>query len=49
MEKPNTFKFQELPKARTGIRGFDEITFGGVPRGRPTLVFGGAGKGKNSF
>ena len=36
----------ELPKAKTGIQGLDEITGGGVPRGRPTLVCGGAGCGK---
>ena len=35
-----------LPKARTGIRGLDEITGGGLPRGRPTLVCGSAGCGK---
>jgi circadian clock protein KaiC len=35
-----------LPKAPTGIRGLDEITSGGFPRGRPTLVCGGAGCGK---
>jgi len=35
-----------LPKAATGISGLDEITFGGLPRGRPTLVCGGAGCGK---
>ncbi|WP_374565979.1 circadian clock protein KaiC [Ideonella sp.] len=35
-----------LPKAATGIRGLDEITGGGLPRGRPTLVCGGAGCGK---
>ncbi len=35
-----------LPKARSGIRGLDEITWGGLPRGRPTLVCGGAGCGK---
>ncbi len=35
-----------LPKAPTGIRGLDEITGGGLPRGRPTLVCGGAGCGK---
>ncbi|MEO5882285.1 MAG: ATPase domain-containing protein, partial [Caldimonas sp.] len=42
----NTLSQLELPKARTGIRGLDEITGGGVPRGRPTLVCGGAGCGK---
>jgi circadian clock protein KaiC len=33
-------------KARTGIEGFDEITNGGLPRGRTTLFEGGAGSGK---
>lgn len=37
---------QELSKAPTGINGLDQITFGGFPRGRPTLVCGGAGCGK---
>ena len=35
-----------LPKSPTGIQGLDEITGGGFPRGRPTLVCGGAGCGK---
>src|SRR6188474_2097152 len=35
-----------LPKAPTGIQGLDEITGGGLPRGRPTLVCGGPGCGK---
>ena len=35
-----------LPKAPTGIQGLDEITTGGFPRGRPTLVCGSAGCGK---
>src|SRR5215210_2480178 len=35
-----------LPKARTGIAGLDEITGGGLPRGRPTLICGGPGCGK---
>jgi circadian clock protein KaiC len=35
-----------LPKAPTGISGLDEITLGGLPRGRPTLVCGSAGCGK---
>jgi circadian clock protein KaiC len=35
-----------LPKCPTGIQGLDEITDGGLPRGRPTLVCGGAGCGK---
>ena len=35
-----------IAKAPTGIVGLDEITNGGLPRGRPTLVCGGAGCGK---
>jgi circadian clock protein KaiC len=35
-----------LPKAPTGIQGLDEITRGGLPHGRPTLVCGSAGCGK---
>ena len=35
-----------LPKAQTGISGLDEVTGGGFPRGRPTLVCGPAGCGK---
>ena len=35
-----------LPKAPTGIQGLDELTRGGLPRGRPTLVCGSAGCGK---
>jgi circadian clock protein KaiC len=35
-----------LPKAPTGIRGLDEVTGGGLPRGRPTIVCGPAGCGK---
>jgi circadian clock protein KaiC len=38
-----------LPKCATGIEGFDEITGGGLPRGRPTLVCGGPGCGKTLF
>jgi len=38
-----------LPKSRTGIRGLDEITGGGLPQGRPTLVCGGPGCGKTLF
>jgi circadian clock protein KaiC len=36
----------QLPKAPTGIYGLDEVTGGGLPRGRPTLVCGPAGCGK---
>ena len=36
----------QLAKTPTGIRGLDEITRGGFPKGRPTLVCGGPGSGK---
>ncbi len=36
----------QLEKSPTGIKGLDEITKGGLPKGRPTLVCGGAGSGK---
>jgi circadian clock protein KaiC len=38
-----------LQKAATGILGFDAITDGGLPRGRPTLLAGAAGSGKTLF
>jgi len=38
-----------IEKCPTGIRGLDEITKGGLPRGRPTLICGGAGAGKTLF
>ena len=38
-----------LAKAPTGIDGFDDITFGGLPRGRPSLICGSAGCGKTLF
>lgn len=38
-----------LKKTKTGIGGFDEITNGGLPQGRPTLVCGGPGSGKTLF
>src|SRR5215475_10396970 len=40
---------QRLSKVSTGIAGFDEITGGGLPKGRPTLVCGGPGCGKTLF
>ncbi len=46
---PATSRQKVLPgvaKALTGIAGLDELTSGGLPRGRPTLVCGGAGCGK---
>jgi len=38
-----------LKKSPTGIAGLDEITGGGVPAGRPTLICGGTGCGKTLF
>lgn len=38
-----------MKKSPTGITGFDEITIGGLPKGRPTLVCGGPGAGKTLF
>lgn len=38
---------RSLPKSPTGIQGLDEITEGGLPKGRPTLVCGSAGCGKS--
>ncbi|HAJ25976.1 MAG TPA: KaiC 1, partial [Syntrophus sp. (in: bacteria)] len=38
-----------LEKCPTGIKGLDEITRGGLPRGRPTLICGGPGCGKTLF
>ncbi len=40
---------KNLLKSPTGIQGFDEITGGGLPSGRPTLICGGAGCGKTLF
>ncbi|RPI89744.1 MAG: circadian clock protein KaiC, partial [Planctomycetaceae bacterium] len=44
--KQNASPPVSLPKCATGIPGLDEITGGGLPKGRPTLVCGGAGCGK---
>jgi circadian clock protein KaiC len=43
---PGAGAAQSLAKARTGIAGLDEVTFGGLPAGRPTLICGGPGCGK---
>ncbi len=37
---------RSLPKSLTGVRGLDEVTAGGLPKGRTTLLVGGAGSGK---
>lgn len=46
--KPKSF-VTHLEKSPTGISGLDEITKGGLPKGRPTLVCGAAGCGKTLF
>ena len=42
-------KDRQLKKCPTGIKGFDEITEGGLPKNRITLVAGGTGSGKTLF
>jgi circadian clock protein KaiC len=51
MSKENYIKTSDIfvLKCQTGIRGLDEITDGGIPGGRPTLVCGSAGCGKTLF
>jgi circadian clock protein KaiC len=48
MKNTNT-EAPSLQKSPTGIHGLDEITFGGLPKGRPTLICGGPGCGKTLF
>ncbi|HYV83903.1 MAG TPA: circadian clock protein KaiC, partial [Pyrinomonadaceae bacterium] len=45
----NAKPLKGLRKEPTGISGFDEITSGGLPSGRPTLICGSAGAGKTLF
>lgn len=45
----NSVPTAELAKTRTGIPGLDEVTIGGLPTGRPTLICGGPGCGKTLF
>src|SRR4051812_6295562 len=47
--KPIAPAKKQINKCPTGIEGFDEITWGGLPRGRPSLVCGGPGCGKTLF
>lgn len=46
MKESSATSGSKLPKSPTGIQGLDEITGGGLPAGRPTLVCGSAGSGK---
>jgi len=48
-KSPLSASLPALPKTPTGITGFDEITGGGLPQGRPALICGGAGCGKTLF
>jgi circadian clock protein KaiC len=43
------FEGHHLAKTPTGIDGLDDLTFGGLPQGRPTLLCGAAGCGKTLF
>ncbi len=45
-KKTKTSVRNQLHKCQTGIKGFDEITGGGLPKNRITLIGGGAGSGK---
>src|SRR3984885_8340999 len=47
--KRKTVDKPALAKSPSGIRGLDEITGGGLPQGRPSLVCGSAGSGKTLF
>src|SRR3954464_5841714 len=49
MTAPQKRRKPNVTKTRTGIQGFDEITHGGLPRGRTTLLVGGPGSGKTLF
>ncbi len=46
MKTSTPTRSRNLPKCLTGIAGLDEITGGGLPAGRPTLICGSAGSGK---
>ncbi len=46
MKTRDNTKVESLEKTPSGIAGLDEITGGGLPKGRPSLVCGSAGAGK---
>jgi hypothetical protein len=48
-QKKETISLEVLEKTQTGIQGLDEITAGGLPKGRPTLIAGSAGSGKTTI
>src|ERR1017187_7976268 len=45
-KKPKALTPNQIPKCPTGIKGFDQITEGGLPKNRTTLISGSAGSGK---
>ena len=47
--KARIFPPDQFQRSPTGIQGLDEITNGGIPRNRPTLIYGSAGCGKTLF
>lgn len=47
--KTKTSRSVSPSKTKTGIEGFDDITYGGLPTGRTTLLLGGPGSGKTLF
>ncbi len=47
--EPGLGMTEGITKSATGIEGFDDLTLGGLPTGRPTLVCGSAGCGKTLF
>jgi len=49
MKSVRSSRIRVQGKAPTGILGFDEITGGGLPHGRTTLLVGGPGSGKTIF
>lgn len=49
MARPLKSSLTKLEKTPTGIAGFDDITEGGLPKGRPSLICGDAGAGKTLF
>ncbi len=48
VQKPKTSGFK-FPKSPTGIKGLDDITTGGLPKNRPTLLLGNTGCGKTTM
>ncbi|HXH74094.1 MAG TPA: circadian clock protein KaiC [Bacteriovoracaceae bacterium] len=47
--KSKIFDPNQFERSPTGIQGLDEITNGGIPKNRPTLIYGSAGCGKTLF